>query len=688
MAPVFDGGADGQGLLHLAEIEKVLEAAGVVEVALEHAGDAPVAAGLLLVEGHDGGFDVVLLPLSVAPHGAEGGEGLEAEFAAEAGADVEVGFKGFAAVPDGPVVHVSGGVVVPGADKASLAVAGGAGPEEAGGVGAAHGLGDAGVEAQVVGGLGFFGRGVAAGAGAGALVVAAPEGDAGVVAQAQHLRADLGADVLEEAGGGGVVHAGEHAVLPDEQAELVAEFVEAVALPLPAAPDAQHVHVGGDGVAQQALVDFGLLPRWQGVAGDPVGALAEELAPVDGDGEALADVVGTADDFQLAQADGARDFVVARDAAAARLALGQAGGGVGVEADAEFVERLLALPGGVPEAGLGHAQAQAGFAAARLDVDGAAFGSGHVGADAERQGGFADALDGDVQIDEPGPAECSGGLGAALGAGGADAGGADAEQVDAPAGAADHQAGAPVPAGVALHLAQHVHVGQAVVVRDGGGEVDAELASGGFGAGGSLAMRGAEADVDSVEAGVQQVPHGQVQRAKHVAALPRLFAVDLDAGDGVEVVEAQKDLGAGEQVARQFKLAAENPVALAPGLDALLVEPDVGVGDASGGQQGAVLITRHLGCDADAAARHLPGSRQIHCLHHANSITIERFAVNLTFGLPLPPPACYSDSLICSRKNLPCVCGAASCLSSACTVIDSARRYRWRWSAPASAPEI
>jgi hypothetical protein len=75
------------------------------------------------------------------------------------------------------------------------------------------------------------------------LVVARPEREARVVAQAPHVVDGLAAHVLEEGVVARIHAAGEHEVLPDEDAELVREVVEAIVLVDAAAPDAQHVHV-------------------------------------------------------------------------------------------------------------------------------------------------------------------------------------------------------------------------------------------------------------------------------------------------------------------------------------------------------------------------------------------------------------------------------------------------------------
>ena len=84
-------------------------------------------------------------------------------------------------------------------------------------------------------------------------VVAAPQRQRGVVAQAAHIFNRLDADVLEEVCIGGVDAAGEHEILPDQNAVAVAQVVEHILRVVAAAPDAQHVHVGIDGALEQTF---------------------------------------------------------------------------------------------------------------------------------------------------------------------------------------------------------------------------------------------------------------------------------------------------------------------------------------------------------------------------------------------------------------------------------------------------
>ena len=61
----------------------------------------------------------------------------------------------------------------------------------------------------------------------------------------------LGIHFGQEVGGGGVEMAGQHDVLPDHQPHLIAEVIEPIRLIPPAAPDADHVHMGVFGRLQQ-----------------------------------------------------------------------------------------------------------------------------------------------------------------------------------------------------------------------------------------------------------------------------------------------------------------------------------------------------------------------------------------------------------------------------------------------------
>ena len=84
------------------------------------------------------------------------------------------------------------------------------------------------------------------------LVVAGPQRQRRVVAQPTHvLDRPRCRTFSTKAGSPGYMRAGEHEVLPHQQAELVGELVEAIVLVDAAAPDAHHVHVRVGGRLQQ-----------------------------------------------------------------------------------------------------------------------------------------------------------------------------------------------------------------------------------------------------------------------------------------------------------------------------------------------------------------------------------------------------------------------------------------------------
>jgi len=115
-------------------------------------------------------------------------------------------------------------------------------------------------------------------------VVAAPDGEAGVVAQPYghglSLCAHLGQEVLRLR----IARAGEREVLPDQDALLVAEVEEAVALVCIAAPAAHHV--AADVIEQRngAVDPFGVAAV-EGVERHPVRALDHDRLAVDVDDE-------------------------------------------------------------------------------------------------------------------------------------------------------------------------------------------------------------------------------------------------------------------------------------------------------------------------------------------------------------------------------------------------------------------
>jgi hypothetical protein len=183
-------------------------------------------------------------------------EGLEAEFRAEAGLDGEVLREALALVPDRPKVHVAATVAVPIVGEVRGPAAGRGGPPGPVGIELAdYSAKSALVESVVVDDIAhgvFLGFGIPA-EGAEVLVVAAPESEAGMVHKSLDLMANFRLDLGEEGRLRGVEGAGEHAILPDEDALLVAEIVEVLGLVAAAAPYAQAVHVGRRRRAQEIV---------------------------------------------------------------------------------------------------------------------------------------------------------------------------------------------------------------------------------------------------------------------------------------------------------------------------------------------------------------------------------------------------------------------------------------------------
>ncbi len=130
-----------------------------------------------------------------------------------------------------------------------------------------------------------------------------------MVAQADDIVDGLLADVVQIMPGRGVHPAGEHEVLPDQDAFLVAEVVEPVILVDTAAPHAQHVHVDRHRVVDGLAVDGVVDPREEIVAGDVVRAFHEYPLTVQHETEALAGLVIVGDKAEGAQSDFVRPFI-------------------------------------------------------------------------------------------------------------------------------------------------------------------------------------------------------------------------------------------------------------------------------------------------------------------------------------------------------------------------------------------
>ena len=427
-APVADGGLDRQPLLNLAEIDEIREIHRKAEIPEHRLGDPRIAARVLLVAFHHRGGDVEIGRVGEAADHVHRGVGLEPELGTEPRRDVAVMVEIAPLVPDRPEVHVARTVVVPGVAKAHQAGRRAGRPPDRAGRGVFQRRLDGAVQ-PVIGdqvAVAVLAAFLEPGQRAQQFVVAAPEREAGVVIEPGDLPAHLGRHVGQEILGGGVKVAGEHEILPDHQAQLVAQVIKPVRLIAPAAPDADHVHVRVHRRAQQVAGGFGRDGRPQSIRRNPVRALHEHIAPVDAKGKAGAGGVGVGDQRHRAQANAAAD----RHSA-------QSGG--------EAVQALRPLPRRPPEVrafqmqhGLGPARRhrRRGTDPGEGELHGLALGPLDMRRDADQH-----ARAGMVLIDDQGRNARPLGL-----------------QPDRAVKPERRQRDVPVPAEIALRLAQHVAV--------------------------------------------------------------------------------------------------------------------------------------------------------------------------------------------------------------------------------------
>ncbi len=184
--------------------------------------------------------------------------------------------------------------------------------------------------------------------------------------------------------------------------------------------------------------------------------------------------------------------------------------------------------------------------------------------------------------------------------------------------AAHHQAGPPVPAGVALDLAQQVAVrGLHGVGRmgDGVGQAPAALQGLPFGR--------AQADLEQVLPRVQRLsylrPHGHEQ-ARAGGDQP---AVEQDLGDRVHAVQVQERPPALQEAPLHGEAPAEQPVAAPDPLEVELPGSFVRVGDQAGLEERGDVVPRDAHGHGTREARgflprlpQLPFARQVDSFHY------------------------------------------------------------------------
>ena len=568
-APPLDRRAKRLGLLHLAEPDEAPEVVREAVGAHHRRRDALVAARVLLVRVHHAGGDIALGGVREARDLGQGREGLEAELRAKARPHLAVAREGRVLVPDRPVMHVARAVLVPGVAEVERPLGGGGRPPvrprqcavERGLNGAVQTV--VGDEVAVA----VAHRFLEPAERADQLVVAAPQRHA--VRQAAGLVRDLGVDLAEEGGRRGVEIARQHRVLPDEQAERVAGGVELVRLVAPAAPDPDHGHARRGGRGEEVARPGRVVVARQRVGRHPARAPAEHVATVDAQEERTAGPVGLGDERHLAQGEAGATPDRPRPAPDREL---------------ERMERLGPVAERPPEGGVLHAQRERVAAVdqrPRRPGDGLAIGREERGDDllglrSRREPPRDLALDahGDparlVVLRDRGRRDLA----------------RRPEDRDPAIDAHRREGGGPVPAEVALRLAQHVAVGDRAVP----GQVRHGVGLGGLQPR-ALGDGGEEVDRDLVGPLAEQAREARAPRAERVARREHRRAVHAHLGVAVHAVEHQRR---GVRHGVQLEGARERPAALGHPARRPLVEADIGIGDHARIAQRAVHVARQV----------------------------------------------------------------------------------------------
>ena len=545
----------GLGLQQLGSVDQRAEIVRIEIHLGEVEGDTAVGGGVALVLFHHIGKDVALLRQGEALHRLQAGEGLEAELGHIAEIVAAIVCKGLEPVPDLPVMHVAP-VRVPWLVKA--AAAGRAGrPVKGLRVLTAQDLREEVlIHLDIIGDLALGADPLAELDELLHLVVAAPQGEGRMVPQAADVVDELRTDILFK-GIRQIIHrAGEHEVLPYQQAQLVADVVEPVVRIESAAPHADAVHVGGPGILQQPAGPFRVHPRQQIVLGDIVGAHGKNVDAVDAVAEALAPFVFPAADRHGAKADFPGPGI---EEPIARF-----------EADGHTVERLIAEAGRPPEPGLGnpdaHVRPLGGINAAVRVGDRDLYGALAVGKGLDMRlhlkgDGIGRMLLQDQNI--------------------ADAGSLDADQSNVTPDAGVRKTRTPVPAEHAVRLPQQRKAHHGIRTAVGG------VFCIGFA---DKSGRGRKADLDPVFPFPEQRPDLVFPGSVHVVCPADRGPVEKNLCQGIQAITAQQDRAAVQQGGVRAEAAGIDEVMLHQLQRFILVVPIEGIGDFPGQQQ--VVIDR------------------------------------------------------------------------------------------------
>ena len=200
---------------------------------------------------HDEGKEIPVLRQGKAFNRCHAGEGLEPELAGIAEQMIAVIRKGLQSMPDIPVMAVAP-VFILRFIKASAGRGTGR-PVESLRIFLLHHLRqDILIQFDVIGNQFLISVPESIGYKGFNLVVAAPQRQRGMMSQPADIVPELGADAVLKVFAQIIGRTGKHKVLPDQQAQFIADIIKPVVRIITAAPDTNGIHVGCSRVFQQA----------------------------------------------------------------------------------------------------------------------------------------------------------------------------------------------------------------------------------------------------------------------------------------------------------------------------------------------------------------------------------------------------------------------------------------------------
>ena len=390
-----------------------------------------------------------------------------------------------------------------------------------------------------------------------------------MVAQAADVVHKFCSDILLEFLGQVVNSAGEHKVLPDQQAQFVTDIIEEVVGVIAAAPDPDAVHVGSPGILQQPAGPLGIYSGQQVVLGDVVGTHGEDIDAVDTVGEGFTPFILAAADRHGAKTDAPLPFIqtVAQN-------------------NTDRIEGLFAVAGGPPQLrffdfdGNFASFGGPGFSAGSGNGDrnrGAAGNFRHMGVYIQRDLAVFVVLK-NVNVPDPG---CL-----------------DADDADVSPDAGVGQPGTPVPAVHAMGFADmgkaHHGIGGAISAGSCVSFLDI------FG-------RRGEVDTDGILARVQQLLDIEFPDAVHIVGEARRGTVNGNSRDGVKPLAAQQHGIAAQQLLVYRKAAAVEKIVVHQLQGIHFVIPVEGIGNQLSIQQ---IMVYRAGDPGGDGVENAPGNFQ------------------------------------------------------------------------------